>query len=103
MAEVIGMVASGGERFPASPGNRPVCDQLDRIVEMLRRACPPDTEITFSYDGRLQVHIDVRKREHVMYVEMVLPTLEPGLFDGVSLGGTPRHPFHHRVSALVHI
>jgi hypothetical protein len=55
----------------------------------------------FTFDGHLQVHIDVRKREHVLVVEMILPTLEPGLFQNISIGGTPRHPFYHRISARV--
>jgi hypothetical protein len=101
MAEVIGIVAGGVERFPPPIKTSSVCDELNRIMELLRGACPPETEISFSFDGRLQVHIDVRKREHVMYVEMVLPTLEQGLFHGISIGSTPGHPFHHRVSALV--
>ena len=101
MAEVIGMVASSVERFSAPLKASSICDELNRIMELLRGACPPETDVSFSFDGRLQVHIDVRKREHMMYVEMVLPTLEQGLFHGISLGGTPGHPFHHRVSALV--
>lgn len=101
MAEVIGMAAGNVERFPGAFPANPVSDELNRIMELLRSACPPETLISFSFDGRLQAHIDVRKREHVMYVEMVLPTLEPGLFEGISLGGTPRHPFYHRVSAQV--
>jgi hypothetical protein len=101
MAEVIGMTAGTVERFPGAFDASPVTEELNRIMELLRSACPPDSVISFSFDGRLQAHIDVRKREHVMYVEMVLPTLESGLFHSVSLGGTPRHPFYHRVSALV--
>lgn len=101
MAEVIDMTTGTVERFSETFAPSPVSDELNRIMALLRGACPPDTCISFSFDGRLQAHIDVRKREHVMYVEMILPTLEPGLFHGVSIGGTPRHPFYHRVSAFV--
>jgi hypothetical protein len=101
MAEVIGMATGSVERFPGAFSPAPVSDELSRIMALLQEACPPETIITFGFDGRLQVHIDVRKREHVMFVEMVLPTLEAGLFHGISLGGTPRHPFYHRVSAIV--
>jgi hypothetical protein len=103
MAEVIGRIAGGADRFSAPLQTSSVSDELNRIMELVRGACPPETYVTFSFDGRLQVHIDVRKREHVMYVEMVLPSLEQGLFHSISLGGTPRHPFHHRVSALVQV
>jgi hypothetical protein len=101
MAEVIGMTAASVERFPGAFPAADVSDELNRILTLVRNACPPETIVTFSFDGRLQVHIDVRKREHVMFVELVLPTLEAGLFHGISLGGTPRHPFYHRISALV--
>lgn len=101
MAEVIGMTTGSVERFPGAFASSPVTKELNRIMALLRDACPPETVISFSFDGRLQAHIDVRKREHVMFVEMVLPTLETGLFHSVSLGGTPRHPFYHRVSAQI--
>jgi hypothetical protein len=101
MADVIDMTASAIDRFPGPFASNPVTDELTRIMALLRDACPPETLVSFSFDGRLQAHIDVRKREHVMFVEMVLPTLEDGLFHNVSLGGTPRHPFYHRVSAQV--
>jgi hypothetical protein len=101
MAEVIGMTASNVERFPGPFVENPISDELNRIMALLRDACPPEALISFSFDGRLQAHIDVRKREQVLFVEMVLPTLESGLFDGITIGGTPRHPFYHRVSALV--
>ena len=100
MAEVINMTGAV-ERIPEAFPPSPVSDELNRIMALLRDACPPETVISFGFDGRLQAHIDVRKREHVMYVEMVLPTLEAGLFHGISIGGTPNHPFYHRVSALV--
>ena len=102
MAEVIGMTASNVERFPGAFPASSVSNELNRIMALLRNACPPESLISFSFDGRLQAHIDVRKREEVLFVEMLLPTLEAGLFDGVSLSGTPGHPFYHRVSAAVH-
>lgn len=100
MAEVINMTGAM-ERIPEALPPSPVSDELGRIMKLLRDACPPESILSFSFDGRLQAHIDVRQREHVMYVEMVLPTLEPGLFHGVSIGGTPNHPFYHRISAFV--
>jgi hypothetical protein len=101
MADVIDITASAIDRFPGRPAANPVTDELTRIMALLRDACPPESVISFTFDGRLQAHIDVRKREHVMLVEMVLPTLEDGLFRHVSIGGTPGHPFYHRVSAQV--
>jgi len=68
---------------------------------MLLEACPSGSHISFDFDGRLHVHIDVHKREDVSIVEMILANLGLGLFHGISRGGTPHHPFFHRVSALV--
>lgn len=103
MAEVIGMALGSVERFPGAFPASPVTDELNRIMALLRDACPPETLISFSFDGRLHAHIDVRKREHVLFVEMVLPALGAGLFHNVSLGGTPGHPFHHRISAQIRV
>lgn len=102
MAEVSGMTASNVERFPGAFPASAVSDELSRIRALLRNACPPESLISFSFDGRLQAHIDVRKREQVLFVQMVLPTLEAGLFEGISLSGTPGHPFYHRISTAVH-
>lgn len=102
MAEIIGMVPGGAERFAGVFHSGGVTEELGRITKLVRGASPPDAIVTFSFDGRLQIHVDVRKREHVMLVELTLKQLEPGLFDCVSVGGTPRHPFYHRVSAMVH-
>jgi hypothetical protein len=101
MAEVLGIATGKIERFASPYRPQSVSDELNRITALLQSACPPETCISFSFDGRLQVHIDVRKREHVMFVEMILPNLEAGLFQQASVGGKPGHPFYHRVSAVV--
>ena len=101
MAEVIGMAANNVDRFPSAYAPSTISDELNRLTEVLLAAFPPETLVTFTFDGRLRAHIDVRKREFVMFVETVLPTLEGGMFHSLSRGGTPRHPFYHRISALV--
>lgn len=101
MAEVIGMATATVERFPSAFPSTSVSDELSRITDLLRSVCPPDTQIGFSFEGRLQVHLDVRQREHVMFVKMVLPTLEGGRFDAITSGSKPGHPFHHRITANV--
>jgi hypothetical protein len=100
MAEVLKLAAAGvdGCRIPPGPA---ICDELTRIAAMVRGALPEVAGVSLSFDGRLQIHIDVRKREDVTVVELILPTLEPGLFQAISRGQTPGHPFHHRVTALV--
>ena len=89
------------EPFPGAPKNTAVSDELNRILSMLREACPADAHISFDFDGRLHAHIDVRKREEVTAVETLLPMLGHGLFHDINRGGTPHHPFYHRVSFLV--
>ncbi len=89
------------EAFPGPSPSTAVSDELNWILTMLREACPQGAQISFDFDGKLHVHIDVRKREEVAIIEMILPKLGVGLFHGISLGGTPHHPFFHRVSALV--
>jgi hypothetical protein len=88
------------EEFPHSHNCR-VTDELNRIRGILHDICPPDAQIGFTFEGRLQVHIDVRKREELYVVEAVLPTLEAGLFHSLSRGRTPHHPFFQRLSAFV--
>jgi hypothetical protein len=101
MAEGLTLVPGNVERFPDTIRPATISDELSSLANLLREACPEDACISFSFDEKLQAHIDVRKREHVMFVQMMLPTLRPGLFHGISLGGTPHHPFYHRISALV--
>lgn len=91
---------SSVEPFPYQRSTH-VTDELNRILGMLRDVSPKDAVISFDFDGRLHVHIDVRRREEVTLLEAVLPTLGGGLFQGLARGSTPHHPFFHRISALV--
>jgi hypothetical protein len=101
MAEGLTLVPGNVERFPDTGRSTAISDELSSLANLLREACPEGACISFSFDDKLQAHIDVRKREHVTFVQMILPTLKPGLFHSISLGGTPHHPFYHRISALV--
>lgn len=89
------------ERLPAASQSTVVTDELNRILGILREACPKQSLISFDFDGRLHAHIDVRKREDVILVQALLPTLGLGLFHSISQGETPHHPFFHRFSAVV--
>ena len=90
------------ETFPQERRSK-VSDELNRIMALLRDACPAGAHISFDFDGRLHVHIDVKNGETVSVVEAILPTLGQGLFHSLSRGKTPNHPFFHRVSALVDV
>ena len=82
--------------------NTRVTDELNRILEVLRGVCPRDAQISFHFEGRLQVHIDMRKSEELYVLEATLPHLESGLFHSLTRGKTPHHPFFQRLSAQVH-
>ena len=78
-----------------------VTDELNRILMLLRDVCPKGALISFDFDGRLHVHVDVRGGEQVSLVEAILPTVGHNLFHSFRRGKTPHRPFFHRVSALV--
>lgn len=78
-----------------------ITDELNKILDMLEGACPKGAVISFDFDGRLHVHVDVHNFEDVLKVEGVLPILGGGMFHDMSRGSTPHHPFSHRLSAIV--
>lgn len=81
------------EMFPASAQVAVVSDELNRILVLLREACPHDARISFDFDGTLHVHIDVRKREDASCVATLLPGVRSGLFEKVRLGQHRITPF----------
>ena len=101
MAQTLVNMAGNVERLPGAFSPTVVSDELRRIRALLQAVCPGDSIISFDFDGRLQVHIDVRKREEVMLIQALLPTLEMGLFNNINLGNTPHRPFFHRITAEV--
>lgn len=78
-----------------------IADELNRILNMLTVACPKDSIVSFDFDGRLHVHVDVRTFEALLKVEGILPILGGGMFRGIARGETPHRPFYHRLSAIV--
>lgn len=78
-----------------------VTDELNKILSMLKGACPREAMISFDFDGRLHVHIDVHKIEDLLRIEGLLPSLGAGMFHDFSRGETPNHPFFHRLTAIV--
>lgn len=79
----------------------PVSDELGRLRKMLLELGPCDAIIKFEFDGRLRLHIDVRRVEDVAMLEAVLPSLSGGIFHDVQRGMAGHNSFRHRVSALV--
>lgn len=90
------------EAFPEAAQPRVVSDELDRLLSLLRDSFPDVRNISFEFDGRLHVHIDLRSKEQLALVEERLPYLGGGrLFSEPRRGDTPKRPFDHRISALV--
>jgi hypothetical protein len=98
MSEVVALQRDTLEPFAGTAQPTIVTDELNRILALLREGCPAGSLISFDFDGRLHVHVDVRRREEVTAVEAAL---QLGLFTGIRRGATPHHPFFTRVSALV--
>ncbi|WBX84595.1 hypothetical protein [Sphingosinicella microcystinivorans] len=78
-----------------------ITDELNKILDMLTSACPKGAVISFDFDGRLHVHVDVHSFEDMLKVEGILPILGGGTFHDISRGDTPHRSFHHRLSAIV--
>jgi len=76
-------------------------DQLDEILKMLHAEFPEAAAISLEFNGKLHMHIDVRKGEDVPLLEARLSLLENGMFTQIARGATPGHPFSHRISALI--
>ncbi len=95
--------AAAGNVEPIAVPSRPriVSAELDRIAQAVRAHCPKETTISFEYDGRLQINIDIRKLEDLIAVEGVLPTLLGGIFTNLQRGLVDNRPFQHRLTADV--
>lgn len=89
------------ERISVPTKATPVSDELSNLTAMLRHICPPDALIGFEFDGKLHLHVHLRRFEDVTRLEVALPTLCGGIFRDVQHGQVGRHSFLHRVSASV--
>ena len=91
---------SSVERLPEQRSTI-ITDELNKILDMLAGACPKGAIISFDFNGRLHVHVDLRDFEDLLKVEGTLQILGGGMFHDISRGSTPHHPFYHRLSAIV--
>jgi hypothetical protein len=98
-----GKLGSSIEHLPNMTRPKVVSDELNKILSSLRHACPENAEISFDFDGKLHVHIDMRNLEDVILAEAILPTLFMGIFHDIRRGNAPHRSFFHRVSAQVEI
>lgn len=96
-----GKLPEGVDRLHGDKRSTAVSDELNKLLTLLRDSLPQEAAITFLFDGKLQVRIDVRKLEQVLAIEMVLPQLGGGIFHDIQRGQAPNHSFMHRVTARV--
>jgi hypothetical protein len=89
------------EPFPQQQRNNSIADELGKLIDLLRSEFPSAIKIFFEFDDRLKVHIDVRTGEEIGTTETKLARLCGGTFTQVTHGGTPHHPFFHRITAKV--
>lgn len=89
------------EQIYCSTESTPVSDELQKLTAMLAPLCPRESGIKFDFDGRLRVHIDVRRFEEMTALEALLPTVCGGAFHDVQRGLAEKHSFFHRLSADV--
>lgn len=75
--------------------------ELEFLFSAVRDACPPTAVISLSFDGRLNLLIDVQSHQEAATVEAILPTLANGAFTQIHRSGTPHQPFRRRVVAFV--
>lgn len=101
--EIYKKSASSIEHLPNQARPKIVSDEMNRILSSLRGACPESAEISFDFDGKLYVHIDMRNLEDLTLTESILPKLCLGIFHDIHRGSAPHRSFFHRVSAQVEI
>ncbi|MFC7535981.1 hypothetical protein ACFQPG_01205 [Sphingomonas sp. GCM10030256] len=79
----------------------PVTDELEKLRSVLVEQLPRDALIKFEFDGKLRVHLDVRRFEDVAHVEALLPSLAGGIYRDLQRGLSRHNSFLHRVTASV--
>lgn len=89
------------EPFPQPQRENTISAELGKLLELLKSELPDAHSIHFEFDGKLKVHIDVRKGEDIGATEARLERLCAGTFTNMHHGATPHHPFLHRVTAEV--
>jgi hypothetical protein len=73
---------------------------LAELATGLANACPQGSIISFRFDGKLHVDIDVRGGEQAAMVERVLPASAIAAFTEMRRARSP-HPFLLRITAEI--
>ena len=87
-------------RIPVPKRKPSIVPALQILRDEVLAVCPPEATVSFRFDGKLYVDIDIRSMEHVTLVESFLPTLRAGGFHDIRRGRAPS-AFLHRIVAEV--
>lgn len=83
------------ENLPSQIETAFITQELERIAELARSLCPQDSEISFSFDRKLLIHLDIRSLEDVTRAEVMLSVRGAGLFSEIQ-----RRPNRTRRSSI---
>jgi len=89
------------DQLPIPARSTIITDELTRLTGAVRAVSPKDANVTFDFDGALEIHIDVRNLEDIARLEVLLPTLCGHIFANCRRGSVDNHPFFHRLTASV--
>lgn len=80
---------------------RKVIEELADLRASVQALVPGDTAISFFYDGRLHINIDLRDLRDVERAESFLPNVADGIFSNIRRSMADHHSFRHRLTAEV--
>ena len=80
---------------------RTISRELERLTAQLHDEFPHAEKISFDFDGKLHLHVDVRDLEEAHIIHSRLERLYGALYSHYFVGESPHHRFWHRVSAVV--
>lgn len=80
---------------------RKVIEQLSSLRDAVKSIVPADTVVSFQFDDRLHVNIDMRDLQELARLEASLPSLANGIFTNLRRSLADHQPFRHRLTAEV--
>ncbi len=80
---------------------RKVTEELIRLRTVVQSVVPRDTLISFHFDDKLHINIDVRDLEDLARAETLLPSIGDRIFSNLRRSLADRHSFRHRLTAEV--
>ncbi len=80
---------------------RKVTGELIRLRTAVQSVVPSDTRISFHFDDRLHINLDVRDLGDLARAETLLPLIADGIFSNLRRSIADHHSFRHRLTAEV--